>query len=225
MIFCKWKFLRFSWKKAVNMFQTTTMFHKNQYQTTEDAPFVSHTAGVKHRLGQSVSIYFQEIIPFYKKFHIFWNLKMSISVECHRGGIEQSYLFHGNSLRSVYAPMLQGVCVLDWSLKVSAPHTPNFLNVPTTFNLLFLPKWQFSNKKYDALRQKVDRKLISQTISRDMQKHLFDLYMAQIVTVVAGEMWGKFSNHKTSYSKSLHFDGATLSNFGCVYLTETHTMK
>ena len=59
----------------------TTMFHKNQNQTTEDAPFVSHTACIKHRL----SIYFfQEIIPFYKKFHIFWNLKMSISVECHQ---------------------------------------------------------------------------------------------------------------------------------------------
>ena len=57
------------------------MFHKNQNQTTEDASFVSHTACIKHRLR----IYFyQEIIPFYKKSHIFRKLKMSISVECHR---------------------------------------------------------------------------------------------------------------------------------------------
>ena len=32
----------------------------------------------------SVSTFFQEIIPFYKNLHIFWNLKMSISFECHR---------------------------------------------------------------------------------------------------------------------------------------------
>ena len=81
----KWYFVNVNlWgsieKKAVNLFLATTMFHKNQNQTTEDAPFVSYTACIKHRL----SIYFfQEIIPFYKEFHIFWNLKTPISVECH----------------------------------------------------------------------------------------------------------------------------------------------
>ena len=81
MIFCKCEFVRFNWKKAVNLLLTTTMFHKNQNQTTEDAPFVSHTACAKPRL----SIYFfQAIIPFYKKFHIFWNLKTSICIECHQ---------------------------------------------------------------------------------------------------------------------------------------------
>ena len=34
--------------------------------------------------------------------------------------------------------MLQGVCILDRSLKVSAPQPTNFLNALTTFNLLFL---------------------------------------------------------------------------------------
>ena len=33
--------------------------------------------------------------------------------------------------------MLQGVCILDWSLKVSAPQPTKFLNALTTFNLLF----------------------------------------------------------------------------------------
>ena len=33
--------------------------------------------------------------------------------------------------------MSQGVCVLDQSLKISTPHSPNFLNVPITFDLLF----------------------------------------------------------------------------------------
>ena len=42
--------------------------------------------------------------------------------------------------------MSQGVCDLDRSLKVSAPHPPNFLNFPTTFDILFLPKLQFSNE-------------------------------------------------------------------------------
>ena len=72
MIFCKCEFVRFNWKKAVNLLLTTTMFHKNQTKC--------FTACIKHRL---CIYFFQEIIPFYKKFHIFWNLKMSISAECH----------------------------------------------------------------------------------------------------------------------------------------------
>ena len=71
MIFYKGEIVRFDWKKAVNLLLTTTMFHKNQNQTTEDAPFVSHAACIKYRLSL---YFFQEIIPFYKKFHIFWNL-------------------------------------------------------------------------------------------------------------------------------------------------------
>ena len=43
-----------------------------------------------------------------------------------------------------------------------------------TFNLLFLLKQKFSNGKFDALRESFDQKLISPTMSRDMQKPVFD---------------------------------------------------
>ena len=119
--------------------------------------------------------------------------------------------------------MSQGVCVLDQSLKVSAPHSPNFPNVPTTLDLLFFPKQQFSNKKIDVLRKSFNWKLISASMSRDVQKPLFDFCMSQIITVLAGEIWISFSSHKIALCpKSPHFDGVTLSNFGCVYLIETH---
>ena len=39
------------------------------------------------------------------------------------------------------------VCVLDCSLKVSVLQPQNFWNILTTFDLLFLPKQQFSNEK------------------------------------------------------------------------------
>ena len=42
--------------------------------------------------------------------------------------------------------MLQNVCDLGRSLKVSAPHPPNFLNAPKIFDLLFLPKQVFKRK-------------------------------------------------------------------------------
>ena len=43
-----------------------------------------------------------------------------------------------------------------------------------TFDLLFLLKQKFSNGKFDALRGSFDQKLISPTMSRDMQKPVFD---------------------------------------------------
>ena len=49
--------------------------------------------------------------------------------------------------------LLQDVCILYWSLKASAPRPWNFLNVPTTFDP-FLPKQQFSNRKYLMLWNK-----------------------------------------------------------------------
>ena len=45
-IFCKCEF-EVQFKKVANMLLTTAMFNKNQNQTTEDAPFVSHTACIK----------------------------------------------------------------------------------------------------------------------------------------------------------------------------------
>ena len=112
--------------------------------------------------------------------------------------------------------MLQGVRVVDQSLKVSSHHSLNFLNVSMTFDLLFLPKRQFSDKKFNVLRWSFDRKLISPNMS-NVQKYLFDLGISQIVTVLGGKIWISFSNHKISLcSKSPYFDGVTLNNFGCV---------
>ena len=80
------------------------------------------------------------------------------------GDIKQSYLFHWK---------LTDLWNFCSSLHSSPP--PKFLNVPTTFNL-FLPKWQCLNKKF------------SPNISRDLQKHLFDLCMSQIVTGLIGKV-------------------------------------
>ena len=105
------------------------------------------------------------------------------------GHTEQSYLFHGNSLNSVYNSHVAGAFDLDRSLKVQAPHPPNFLNVPTNFDFLFLPKLNhsFQTEKFDALRRSFDRKLISPNMSRDTQKHLFDLCMSQKCTFLTGK--------------------------------------
>ena len=88
----------------------------------------------------------------------------------------QSYLFHENSLISDYiTAMLQVVCVLYQPLKVSAPHSRNFRNVPTTFDLLFLPYLLtiLLNEKIwlvdVVLRQSFDRKLIFPNVFRDVQ--------------------------------------------------------
>ena len=124
--------------------------------------------------------------------------------------------------------MLQVACVLDRSLKVSTPHSRNFLNVPTTFELLFYClNNNFQTKKIGVLRRSFDRKLISPNVSRDVQKSLFDLcIMSQIDTVLAGGIWISFSSQKTSLCVQsrpiLMQDEATLNNFVCVYLTEMH---
>ena len=87
--------------------------------------------------------------------------------------------------------MSQGVCYLDWSLKVSCPHPPTFLNAPTTFDLLICLNDNFQTRKFDALRRSFDRKLISPNMPRDTQKHLFGLCFLQIFTVLVGKIWGK----------------------------------
>ena len=46
------------------------------------------------------------------------------------GNIEQSYTFYGNLLLLSITAMLQGVFVLDQSLKVSLPHPKNFFKGP-----------------------------------------------------------------------------------------------
>ena len=118
--------------------------------------------------------------------------------------------------------MSQGICVLDQSPKVSVPHFPNFLNVSTTSELTFLAlNNNFQTKKFDVSGKSFNRKLISPKVSRDVQKPLFDLCMSHIVTVLAGGI--TFSSHNISLCFApFWWHGATLNNFGCVYLTETH---
>ena len=56
--------------------------------------------------------------------------------------------------------MSQDICVLDCPLKVSVPQSQNLWNVPTIFDLLFLPKQQFSNEKIWCLETKLWSKVI-----------------------------------------------------------------
>ena len=63
------------------------------------------------------------------------------------GNIEQSYLFHGNSLIIVYnSHVVRGLCFRSVTEAFCSPPL-KFLNAPTTSNLLFWPKKQFSNEK------------------------------------------------------------------------------
>ena len=56
--------------------------------------------------------------------------------------------------------MSQDVCGLEWLLKVSVPQPQNFLNVPTSFDLLFSLKRQFSNEKFQCLETKLWSKVV-----------------------------------------------------------------
>ena len=77
--------------------------------------------------------------------------------------------------------MLQVVFVLDWSLKASAPHSRNLLNVHMTFELLFMPEQQFWNKKLWCFETKLWSKFNFSQYFNDVQQPLFDLCMSQIV--------------------------------------------
>ena len=95
----------------------------------------------------SVSTFFQEIIPFYKNFHIFWNLKMSISFECHRLLIFklkfEAKPFRKNSGRYKYIYILNrkktsGIIPKSWEQKVSCAinfgvfhYTVSVFGIPT----------------------------------------------------------------------------------------------
>ena len=64
-----------------------------------------------------------------------------------RGNIEQSYLFHGNSLDSVYNSHVAR-CLWHRSLtKGFCPQPQKFSECPTTFNLLFCLEDNFQTKK------------------------------------------------------------------------------
>ena len=103
---------------------------------------------------------------------------------------EQSYLFHWNSLNSVYnSHVSQDVCVLDCSLKISVLQLSNpalkFWKYLLTFDFFFffasatIMIW----KSLMFKRQSFDWKLFSLNMSQGMQKHLLDLHMSQTVTV------------------------------------------
>ena len=68
-------------------------------------------------------------------------------------------------------------------------HSPNFLPCPHNLRPSFFASLNdnFQTKKLDALKWSFDWKF------RDIQKHLFDLCMSQIVTVLAKENWISFS--------------------------------
>ena len=76
-------------------------------------------------------------------------------------------------------------------------------------------------------RDSFEQKLFSPSnVSRDMQKHLFDLSMSQIITILAREIQiSFFLATKFPFVQSpphIDIDGVTLNNFGGLYLTETH---
>ena len=143
-----------------------------------------------------------------------------------QGDIEQSYLFHGNPPNSVYNSHVARSLQLRSVTEGFCPWPPKFskcLTTPSTF--FFCLDNNFQMKKFDALRRSFGWKLISPNISKDNQKHLFDLCLSQIFTENTYLRKFKVSvcSHKISpCSKSPHFDGATLNNFGCIYLTEMH---
>ena len=145
-----------------------------------------------------------------------------------RGDIEQSYLFHGNSLISVYNNHVAICLYFRSATEGLSSLLQKFSKCPhDLWPSSFLPYWQFSNEKNwlidVVLRQSFDRKLISPNVFRDVQKPLFDLCISKFVTILAEEIWISFSNHKISLcSESPDFDGATFNNIGCVYLTEMH---
>ena len=142
-----------------------------------------------------------------------------------RGDIEQSCLFHGNSLNSTYKTATsQDVCVSDCTLKVSVPSpTSKFLKCPHNLWPCFLPKRQFSNEKIWCLETKLWSNVIfSQRVQGYAETsawflHVTDCYCSDKKNSKV------FSNYEIAFcSKSPHIDGATLNNFGCVCLTETH---
>ena len=70
-----------------------------------------------------------------------------------------------------------------------------FFFCPWPLTFFFCPNDNFQTNKFDVLRQSFDGKLLSPNVSGDVQKHLFDLCVSQIVTVLAGEIWINFSTY------------------------------
>ena len=133
-----------------------------------------------------------------------------------RGDLEQSYLFHENSLNSVYNSHVAKCFCLISTKFYKCPH-----------DLLFLPKRHFSNEKIWCSETKLWSKVnFSQHVQGYSETtvpfvHLTDIYCFGRKNLREFEV--SSSSHKMFLcSKSPYFDGATLNNFGRIYLAETH---
>ena len=110
------------------------------------------------------------------------------------GNIKQSYLFHGNSLNSVYN---SHVARCFWFKLVTGRFQPPTHQIskypPRPSTLFFCLNNSFQMEKFDALRWSFDRKSPNFShpicLARDTQKHLFDLHMSQIFTVLTSEQY------------------------------------
>ena len=132
-------------KKPVNLLLTTPMFHKNQNQTTEDAPFVSHTACIKQT---QYLLFFKKLSHFIKISTFFeiwkcpfllnaidswysnWNLKQNLSVKI-LGDIN-IYIYILNRKKT------SGIIPKSWEQKVSCAinfgvfhYTVSVFGIPT----------------------------------------------------------------------------------------------
>ena len=141
---------------------------------------------------------------------------------------EQSYLFQVNLLVSITA-MSQYVCASGWSviLKHSAPSPPyTFFKCPRDLFNLFLSKWQFSDKKVWSFETNVliDNWFLPTCPGICRNICLICVRYRLLLSWPGDRFEVSFSSPKISLcSKLPHFDGVTLNNFGCVYLTETYS--
>ena len=118
-----------------------------------------------------------------------WSKVFSSGMKLNSGATLNSLTFSMESHWLVpITAILQGVCFLNQSLKISAPQlNPNskFSKCPDDFWPSFFFKQKFSNGKFDALRGSFDQRLISPNMSRDMLKPVFfQFYLEKTLTIV-----------------------------------------
>ena len=86
---------------------------------------------------------------------------------------------------------------------------------PTTFDLLFLPKGQFLNKKIWCFETKPWSKVNFSKCVQGCAETTVWFVMSQTVTVLAGEIWISFSSYKISLFKVAPF------SWGWLWITQT----
>ena len=134
-----------------------------------------------------------------KWYHQVGNIK-----QC--GNIEQSYLFHENSMNSVHNSHVAS-CLWFRSVTEGLCPTPQISAQPSTF--FFCLSNNFQLNKIDALRWSFDQKLISEETS---------IWFAHVPDCYCSDR-KNFTKFEVSFlaTKSL-FVQMILNNFGCVYL-------